>query len=85
MKDFSISKRSQWSRVLPSSTTDFGEGEHDTPHLPLVAKTIFAHNLELGISSLGVSDRCCDISRDKLLPSGRQILTDAQIQRLGGN
>lgn len=34
----------------PSSATNFGKGEHDTPHLTLVAKSIFADDLQLGIS-----------------------------------
>lgn len=39
--------------TLPGSTTDFGESEHDAPHLALVAKSIFADNLELGVSVMG--------------------------------
>lgn len=35
--------------VLPSSTTDLGEGEHNAPHLTLVAKTKLANSLQLGI------------------------------------
>jgi len=37
-------------RDLPSGTTDLGEGEHDTPHLTLVAETIFANDLQLGVT-----------------------------------
>ena len=35
---------------VPSRTTNLGESEHDTPHLTLVAETIFADNLQLGVA-----------------------------------
>ncbi|KAB8356546.1 hypothetical protein FH972_024129 [Carpinus fangiana] len=35
--------------ILPGSTTDLGEGEHDAPHLTLVAETIFADGLQLTV------------------------------------
>jgi hypothetical protein len=34
---------------LPSSTTNLGEGEEHTPHLTLVAETILANELQLGV------------------------------------
>lgn len=37
------------SRELPSGTTNFGEGEHDAPHLTLVPQTIFPDDLQLGV------------------------------------
>jgi hypothetical protein len=35
---------------IPSSTTDLGEGELDTPHLALVAQTELADGLEFSIT-----------------------------------
>ena len=35
---------------VPSSTTDLGEGELDTPHLALVAQTELADGLEFSIT-----------------------------------
>ena len=35
---------------LPSSTTDLGEGELHTPHLALVAESVFADDLQLGVT-----------------------------------
>jgi hypothetical protein len=37
---------------IPGSTTDLGEGELDTPDLTLVAETILANELELGVTVL---------------------------------
>ena len=37
-------------RIVPGRTTDLGEGEHDTPHLTLVAEAIFADSLQLGVT-----------------------------------
>lgn len=37
---------------IPSSTTNLRECEHDTPHLALIAKTIFSDNLQLRISEM---------------------------------
>jgi hypothetical protein len=34
---------------LPGSTTDLGQGEQDTPHLTLVAKTILADELQFAV------------------------------------
>lgn len=39
------------SSNIPSSTTDLGEGELDTPHLALVAQAELADSLELSITS----------------------------------
>ena len=36
--------------VLPSSTSDLGEGEHDTPDLAFVAQAKFADGLQLGVA-----------------------------------
>lgn len=38
------------SMFLPGSTTDLGEGELDTPHLTLVAETVLADDLQLGVT-----------------------------------
>jgi hypothetical protein len=38
------------SKHIPSSTTNLGEGELDTPHLTLVAETVFADNLQFGVT-----------------------------------
>ena len=35
---------------LPGSTTNLGEGELDTPHLTLVAETVLADDLQLGVT-----------------------------------
>ena len=35
--------------ILPSSTTDLGEGELDTPDLTLVAESILSNELQLGV------------------------------------
>jgi len=35
---------------IPSSTTNLGEGQLDTPDLTLVAQTIFANNLQLRVT-----------------------------------
>ena len=37
---------------LPSSTTNLGEGEEHTPHLTLVAETILANELQLGVPEI---------------------------------
>ena len=39
--------------TVPSSTTDFGEGEHDAPHLALVPQTIFTDDLEFRVPIMG--------------------------------
>ena len=36
---------------LPSSTTDFGQGQHDTPYFALVAEAIFANGFELRVTT----------------------------------
>lgn len=41
---------------LPSGTTDLRQGKHDTPHLTLVAKTIFADDFQLGVAVLMLED-----------------------------
>lgn len=78
MIDFSDAE----SKHKPGSTTDLGQGEHDTPHLALVAKAIFADNLQLRISDDSSQWVVCDLSRDKLMLSGREILTDERTRRL---
>jgi len=35
---------------LPSSTTDLGQGELNTPDLTLVAQTVFADDLQFGVA-----------------------------------
>ena len=44
--------------AIPSSTTDLGEGELDTPHFALVAEAVFTDDLQFGIaeSILGTVD-----------------------------
>ena len=42
-------KFSKSKGLVPSSTTDLGEGQLDTPDLTLVAETILADELQLGI------------------------------------
>jgi hypothetical protein len=37
---------------IPGSTTDFGEGQLDTPHLALVAQSIFANELQLSVPTI---------------------------------
>ena len=39
---------------IPSSTTNLGECEHDTPHLALVSKTIFSDDFQFGIPGAGL-------------------------------
>lgn len=63
-------------RRSPGSTTNLGEGELDTPDLTLVAETIFANELQLGVPEREISD----MNRDKLLYSGQ--LTDEQTRKL---
>lgn len=50
--DFVAERRGEWSRgsLLPSSTTDFGQSELDTPDLTLVAQTVFTDDLQLGVA-----------------------------------
>ena len=43
-------KRTFESEKFTSSTTDLGERELDTPHLSLVAQTIFANDFQFGIA-----------------------------------
>ena len=38
------------SQHIPSSTTNLGEGELNAPHLTLVAETVFADNLQFGVT-----------------------------------
>jgi len=35
---------------VPGRTTNLGEGEHDAPHLALVAEAVFADSLQLGVT-----------------------------------
>jgi hypothetical protein len=39
---------------IPSSTTNLGKGELDTPHLTLVAKTELADDLQFGVTIEGL-------------------------------
>lgn len=45
---------------VPSSTTDLGEGEENSPHLTLVAETILSDGLQLGVTR----DNCQSIDFD---------------------
>lgn len=67
--------------ILPGSTTDLGEREHNAPHFTLVAKTILADDFQLRVPGRG-SVSCNDMSRDKLMLSGRGLPTDEQIRTL---
>lgn len=39
-----------WRRYVPGSATDLRQCEHNAPHFTLVAKAIFADNLQLRVS-----------------------------------
>ena len=57
---------------IPGGTTNLGEGEHDTPHLTLVAKTIFSDELQLSVPVKAMLDG--DLrheAENQLLLSGR--------------
>lgn len=56
--------------ILPSSTTNLGEGELNTPDLTLVAETVFADNLQLGVAGRWV--RTMALSGDKLALIGQE-------------
>jgi hypothetical protein len=51
-KYFSKSLGRQRREILPGSTTNLGEGEEHTPHLTLVAETILANELQLGVPEI---------------------------------
>jgi hypothetical protein len=71
-------------RIIPSSTTNFRQGELDTPHLTLVAQTVLADDLQFGVTiergRLGNGQH--DISRSTLPLSGRGVLTDEPTRKL---
>jgi len=46
---------------LTSGTSNLGEGELDTPHLTLVAQTIFADSLQLGVKTSGLEGPTRDL------------------------
>lgn len=48
MSVFASADSGYWS--IPSSTTDLGQSQHDTPDLTLVAETIFADELQLRVA-----------------------------------
>jgi len=57
---------------IPSSTTNLGEGEHDAPHLTLVAETILSDELQLSVPVKAMLDG--DLrheAENQLLLSGR--------------
>ena len=62
---------------LPGSTTDLGESELHAPHLTLVSQAIFADDLEFRVAAIDVRITI-DISRGKLVLSGRGVLTDGR-------
>jgi len=47
---------------LTGSTTDLGEGKLDTPDLTLVAETVLANELQLGVKSGGLEGATGDLS-----------------------
>lgn len=76
------------SSLLPSSTTNFGQGELDTPDLTLVAQTVFTDDLQFGVARfregrmLDTRD-ISDISREnKLMLSGQDTRTDEPTRML---
>lgn len=54
---WSVIKARNFRLNIPGSTTNLGEGELDTPDLTLVAETIFANELQLGVPSRSMSVR----------------------------
>lgn len=68
--------------IVPSSTSNLGESQLDTPDLSLVAETIFTDNLQFGIAEEKLDEGTTDISRDKLLLSGQDGHTDEPTRRL---
>jgi hypothetical protein len=64
-------------RCIPGSTTDLGEGEHDAPHLTLVAETIFADKLQFGVTvrTLEISD--LNGARSRLVAMGDYAQTSS--------
>lgn len=57
---------------IPSSTTNLGESEEHTPHLTLVAETVFTNSLQLRVpgDELVVS---IDLNKSALLLSGQEM------------
>lgn len=50
-------KGKEFELNIPGSTTNLGEGELDTPDLTLVAETILANELQLGVTNRSRSVR----------------------------
>jgi len=53
---------------IPGSTTNLGQGELDTPHLTLVAETVLANELQLGVTiirTVSVFQFTFDLSREQ--------------------
>jgi len=48
-------------KKLTGSTTNLGQSQGDTPHLALVAETIFADNLQLGVETSGLEGSTRDL------------------------
>lgn len=69
-------------RNIPSSTTNLGESELDTPDLTLVAETVLADSLQFGVTIEDVRNGQHDISRSTLPLSGREVLTDEPTRML---
>ena len=66
-----VGEAPQQRMLLPGSTTDLGQSQGDTPDLAFVSQAIFADELQLGITRTNVSRAVNDLSRDKLMLSGR--------------
>lgn len=66
-------RESRERKNLPSSTTNLGQRQTDTPHLTLVAEAILANELQLGVTIISqVSFYVTyDVNRGKLMFSGR--------------
>jgi len=57
---------------LTGSTTNFGEGEGDTPDLALVAETVFTGKLQLGIETSRLERSAGDLVGLRVVPWGQR-------------
>lgn len=76
-------------QFLPSSTSNLGQSELDTPDFTLVAQTIFTDNLQLGVARGRKKEKMLDRGslrhkqrKIKLMLSGQEIRTDEPIRML---
>lgn len=54
---WSVIKARNFRLNIPGSTTNLGESELDTPDLTLIAETILANELQLGVPNRSMSVR----------------------------